>query len=369
MLLWLALPTLILLPLVWLSTLWRLPTRVQLEVETSRLALILGGEERREVLNPSVPFSALVVEDCDTVTFAPEGLDVADPRQLVPGTEAGEAPHFPPAAWRQLQPAGPVKLTCRDPAAKLTLRHPDPGAARLGLLDRLYVQPGSHVILEVSPGREPALSLETGTPQDLTLALGPDLEIVTDLIEPEGLTVPFRGDLLTWRARLPEARRTLEIASSGHGLVLIVTPARGQAAELFPETLNLPLAALELSEENPRERAPSSSLRARANLSYPEYPAIPAVAIEKDEAVDLQGFSQARLRHLALDPGKGTLHAVFAGTARRVASGDRTSVRDNRLTLYHTFRHSWRLGLLAVAATWLVSTTWAAFGAWRKLRE
>jgi hypothetical protein len=224
------------------------------------------------------------------------------------------------------------------------------------------------VILEVSPGREPALSLETETPQDLTLALDPDLEIVTDLVKPMGLAVPFRGDLLTWRARLPESHRTVEIASSRHGLVLIVTPARGQATELFPETLSLPLASLELTEESPQASAPASSLRDKASLSYPEYPDIPAVTIEKDEAVDLSGLSQARLRRLELNTEKGTLHAVFDGIAKRVASGDRTSARDNRLTLYHTFRYSWRWGLVVVVATWLVSTTWAAFGVWKTLQ-
>src|SRR5688572_29931652 len=88
-LLWLALPTLVLLPLVWISTVWYLPTRVQLEIETARLAFTLGGEKRREILNPSVPFSSLVIEDCRSAELVAEKLEIADPRQLVPATEAG----------------------------------------------------------------------------------------------------------------------------------------------------------------------------------------------------------------------------------------------------------------------------------------
>jgi hypothetical protein len=355
--------------MVWISTLWHLPTRVQLKVETARLAFTLGGGERREILNPSVPFSSLVIEDCDSVELAAEKLEIADPRQLVPGSKAGETPHFPPSAWREVKPTNPVKLSCSDPAAKLALRHPDPAAAVLGLLDRIHVAPGSQVILEVSPGQEPALSLEVETPQGLNLALGPDLELVAEFVKPEGLAVPFRGDLLTWRVRLPESRRTLAITSGTHGMVLIVTLARGQAAELFPERLKLPLASLELSEEDPQERSPTSSLRDKASLSYLDYPAVPAVTIEKDEAVDLSGLSQARLRSLALNPEKGTLQVVFDGIAQRVATGDRTSARDNRLTLYHTFRYSWRWGLIAATAAWLASTVWTAFGIWKKLQE
>ena len=367
-LLWLALPTLVLLPLVWISTFWHLPTRVRLEIETTRLALTPGGEERREILERSVPFSSLVIEDCSTVAFAAEKLELADPQQLVPGNEAGETPHFPAAAWHQLTPTDPVKLSCQDPAAKLTLNHPDPATARLGILDRIHFAPGSQVIFEISPGRETALSLEIGTPQELSLALGPDLELVTEFVEPEGIVVPFPGDLLTWRARLPEAHRTLEISSGEHGMLLIVTPARNQPAGLFREPLDLPLASVELLAED-LEGTFTSPLSDKASLSYPDYPAVPAVTIEKDEAVGLGGLSQAQLRSLELDAEKGVLRARFDGIAEQATSRAGAFARDHRLTLFHTFRHSWRWGLIAAAAAWIVSTTWAALGVWKKLQE
>ncbi len=366
--LWLALLVVVPLALVWLSTLWYLPTRVQLEVQTARLALTLDGEKRREILNSSVPFSALVIEDCRSVELAAEKLEVADPRQLVPGTEAGAIPHFPATAWREVGPTNPVKLSCSDPAAKLALRNPDPAAARLGLLDRIRVAPGSQAILEVLPGQAPALSLEIETPQDLHLALGSDLEMVTEFIEPEGISVPFRGDLMTWRARLPEARRALEITSGEHGMILIVTPARGQVAELFRDPLDLPLASVELLAED-LEGTFTSPLRDKASLSYPDYPAVPAVTIEKDEVVGLGGLSQARLRSLELDTEKGALRARFDGVVEHAASRAGAFASDHRLTLFHTFRHSWRWGLIAAVAAWLVSTTWAAFGIWKKLQE
>ena len=356
-LLWLALPPLILLPLVVLSTFWHLDTRIQLEVATERLAFTLGGEERQEILGRSVPFSSLVIEDCGSVVFTAEKLEIADPQQPVPG-----------AAWCEVNHTDPVKLWCRDPAAKLTLNNPDPAAGGLGLLDRVRFAPDKQVVLEVSPGREPALILEIETPQDLTLALGPDLEIVTDFVEPEGIAVPFPKDLLTWRARLPEARRTLEVTSGEHGLVLIVTPARGQVAALFREPLDLPLASVELLEEN-LEGKLISPLRDKASLSYPDYPTVPAVTFQKDEAVGLGGLSQARLRSLELDAGKGALLARFDGIAEHATSRAGEFTSDRRLTLFHAFRYSWRWGAIAVAAAWIVSTTWVAFEARKKLQE
>lgn len=364
----LAMPTLVLLPLVLASTFCRVPTRIQLEFTTARLAFTPGGVESHEILNRSVSFSSLVIEDCGAVVFAAEKLEIADPLQIVPGTEASVAPHFATVAWRDLKPTDPVKLLCRDPAAKLTLKNPDPSAARLGLFDRIRFEPGSQAILEVSPGREPALSLEIETPQDLSLALGPNLEIVADFVKPEGIDVPFQDDLLTWRARLPDARRTLEITSGEHGLVLIVTPARDQLAKLFREPLDLPLDSVELLEED-LEGTLTSPLRDKASLSYPDYPAVPTVTIEKDEVVGLGGLSQARLRSLTLDAEKGAVRARFDGLAERATSRAGEFASDHRLTLFHIFRYSWRWSLIAVTAVWLISTTWAAFEVSKKLQE
>jgi hypothetical protein len=371
--LWLALPTLILLPLVWISTFWYLPTRVQLDLATARLALTLRGDERHEILNRSVPFSSLVIENCDTAGFTAEKLEIANPQQLVPGTGAGEEPHFPDAAWRELPTTGPLKLSCRDPEAKLTLKNPNPAAARLGLLDRIHVQPGSQVILEVLPGREPTLSLEMETPQGLNLKLGSDLELVADFVQPAGISVPFPGDLQTYRARLPEAHRTFEITSGERGLVLIVTPARDQPADLFADPLDFPLAAVEVLQEE-LEGKLTSPLRDKITLSYPDYPDVPAVTIKKGQTVGLGGLSQARLSDLEfdpkLDPEKGgALRVSFEGIVDHAASRSGEFASDHRLTLFDTFRYSRRWGLLAVIGAWLASTTWAAFGIWKKVQE
>ncbi|HBL28414.1 MAG TPA: hypothetical protein DD490_16400 [Acidobacteria bacterium] len=365
-LLWLA-PTLVFLPLVVLSTFWHLPTRVQVELATARLAFTLGGAENREVLARSVPFSSLVIEECSRAVFTAEELEMADPRQLVPGTGADEPATYPPGAWQELAPTGPVTLSCRDPDAKLALHPSDPAASELGTLDRIYSAAGSQVILEVSPGREPSLSLEIETPQALSLTLRPDLEIVTDLVEAEGVRVPFSGGPLTWRARLPASRPTFELRSGATGLVLILTPARGQAGGIFRDPLDLPLASVELLAED-LEGALTSPLRDQASLTYPGYPAAPAVTIEKEEAVGLAGLSQARLTRLALDPEKGAMDVRFDGIVERAASKSGDFVADHRLTVADTFLYSRRWKLIALAAAWLVSTTWAAFEARRQLR-
>jgi hypothetical protein len=249
-----------------------------------------------------------------------------------------------------------VKLSCQDdPDAKLTLLNPNPSAP-LGTLDGIRFAPGSQLILEVSPGREPALSV------------GIDLKLVTDFVKPEGITVPFPGNPLTWRAQLPEGRRKLKLTSGERGLVLVVIPARGKAGKLFPENLDFPITSMELPEEA-LEGLPASPLSETASLSYPDHPTVPAVIIENDEAAELDWLSQARLTRLGFDAEKSALRARFEGIVEQATGRAGSFTRDHRLTLYHTFRYSWRWGLIAVTAAWFISTSWAAFGAWKKLQE
>jgi hypothetical protein len=248
----LALPTILVLPLVWISTYWRRPTHIQLDFSAARLAFTVGGDEDRELLNRSVAFSSLVIEGCNTATFAADRLEVADPQQLVPATRPQAAGRFPATSWRAISPTDPVKLSCRrDLEAKLTLRNADATATQLGVLDRIHLAPGSQVVLEVSAGRDPALRLNIDKPQHLSLPLNTGLELEAEFARLEGIAVPFAGDILTYRVQLPEAHPLFDFTSSDRGLILTWTPPRGWPAEVFREPLDLPVTSLNLVAEEP----------------------------------------------------------------------------------------------------------------------
>jgi hypothetical protein len=243
--------------------------------------------------------------------------------------------------------------------------------------DKATIVTASHVIegakLEVLPGQEPTLSLEIETPQDLHLKLASDFELVADFVQPDGVSVPFPGDLQTYRAKLKEANRTFDITSGERGLVLIVTPVRDQLANLFADPLDFPLASVEVLQEE-LEGKLTSPLRDKITLRYPDDPAVPAVIIEKGKTVGLGGLSQARLSSLEfdpkLDPEKGgALRASFEGIVDHAASRSGEFTSDHRLTLFDTFRYSRPWGLVAVVGAWRLSTNWAALGVWKKAQE
>lgn len=365
---WLVLPTLILLPLVVFSMYWHLPTRIQLEIPTARLALTPGGKGSHEILAPTVSFSSLILENCGRVTFSPKRFAVADPKQLIPASNPSEKPHYPASAWRELKPIDRVKFSCVDPNSKVTLRAGNAALGWAGTLDRIHFELGTQVILEALPGKEPALSVEVAKPLHLSLPLADELELVTDRVKPDGIEVPFSGDLLNYWAQIQEGRRQLKVESGPRGLVVIVTPTRDQLGSLFAKPLQLPVSEVEFLGEN-REGAPSTQLRDRAILSYPELPKLPPATIAEEEAIGLRGLSKAQLTSLELDTKEisgPALRAHFDGIVKHATSQSGEFTHDYRLTLYDIFRYRWRWNVLAVAAVWLLSTSWAAFKVWIK---
>lgn len=372
----LATPTLVILLLMSFSILWYVPTHVHLDLATSRLAFTPGGEKPGEILNLSVTFASLTLEECGTVTFPAESLEIADPALLEPAKRADEVPRFPPEAWRRLPSPSSVKFSCRDPGAKLTFQAPGRSGEGVGILDRLHVSPGREVIVEVPPDPEPTVNLKIVEPRKLDLvAVGPEVEVVADLTQPEGITVPFPGSPQTYRARLPESRRTVEISSGAEGLTLILTPPRQSSAEVFSEELNFPLASVEILTED-LDGNLISPLRDQATLSYPKFPNVPAAILKRGELIGLEGLSQARLLSLSVDKVKdekgnerSALRASFDGIVKRAKGKAGEFPRDHRLTLFDTFRHSSRWGWIIAALAWAVPTTWAGFEAWKKLQE
>lgn len=368
----LAVPVLAIPLAVAISTFWHVPTYVRLDLATRRLAFTPGGTEPREIFDRSVPFSSLTLEECGAVAFSAESLEIADPDLLVPGTRAGEAPGFPAEAWRPLAVSGPVRFVCDEPGAKLTFEAPGRTGDGVGILDRLPLAPGREVILEVPADPEPTVNFEVPEARSFSLsAVGPVVEVTADLTRPAGLPLPFSGTPLTYRARLPESRRTVEV-ESGPGLTLLLTPPRQPGAKVFRNELDLPLAGVEVLDHLEGDFA--SPLRGPAKLSYPDYPTVPAVTLEAGSFFGLAGLSEASLRSLSIgkvkdEDGRETaaLVARFEGVVDRAEGKSGELRRDHRLTRFDTFRHSSRWGWIAAAAAWALSTTLAAREIWKKL--
>lgn len=367
--LWLCLPTLIVLLLLLISTRWYLPTRIQADMTTRRVVFLVGGGEPREILNASVEFSSLVIEDCAEVTFKPESLEVADPEQLVPGEQPGETGHYPESAWRAIETEEAVRLRCRDDGARVTLRPPGPANGASGALDRVRASPGSRVALEVPSGLSLDVIVEVDGEHSLAIPIYGDREIVlvTDLVEIEGANAPpFPGDLLTYRVRLAETDPTVRLRSRARHLSLVATPAGSSTDELFSGRA-IPLDGLELYEQG-LEGVRQTSLLAPGELHYPGFEIDP-VEVAQDELVGFGDLGLFRLEELTLDPENRGLKLRLDGVVGKALTTDEAFPVDRRLSVFQRFQYSSLWNLIAVVAVWTLSTTWAGYELWKKIRD
>jgi len=367
--LWLSLPTLVVILLVLISTQWYLPTRIQADLTTRRLAFVVGGEESREILNASVEFFSLVIADCAEITLQPERFEVADPGQLVPGGKPGEAGRYPESAWRALETEGTVRLLCRDDGARVTLRPPGPANGALGALDRLRAAPGTRVALEVPSGLSLDVIVEVEGEHSLAIPIYGDRDIVlvTDLVEMDGADAPpFPGDLLTYRVRLAATDPTVRLRSRARHLSLVVTPAGSSTEELFSGHA-IPIEGIELYEQG-LDGARQTSLLAPGKLHYPGLKFDP-VDLAQDELVGFGDLGLLRLEELAVDPENRGLKLSLDGVVGKAVVTDEAFPVDRRLSVFQRFQYSSLWNRIAVIAVWALSTTWVGYELWKKIRD
>src|SRR5436305_1925211 len=277
-LIWLALPTLSLLPLVGLSAVWYLPTRVRLDFTTAQISFTLEedksptGGKKPEILDRSVLFSSLVINHCKMLRF-----------------DDGEL------TAKNVHLTGPVTLTCRGSNPKLALRNPGEIAAPLGLLARIPLPPSQLIVIAAPKGTEPAITLQTETSPELNFSvLVPEVTLDTESCQPEGLP----PDVTTYRVKLGEASRILTFTSDSRGLDLTFTTPAGPPAKIFRWPADLPLSSLSLLGAE-FEGKVASALRGNATVHYLDHPAVPHVTLEEGSIIDLRKLSEARLKYLS----------------------------------------------------------------------
>lgn len=349
-LLMLALPTLILLPLILLSTYWPLPTRVQLDLVTRRLAFTVAGHEPVELLNASVGFTSLVIERCNFVSLSARLLRVLDQRS-------------------DQASSGPVRFVCGDPASKLTLRSSKDGLQLVGTLDRLRLAPGTEVSLEVGDKQPLDVTFEVSAKRSLSIPMEGEFELVAEFVSRAPPAAEASPDLVVYRGTVSEADSTVKIDSQERGLILVITPVPGrEVQQFFREPTSIPLSAIEFVDQTLEGKIISPILGA-STLTYPDYTGVPPISIPPRQFLGVGGVRDFRIQGLALESQSAGLRVQLGGVVETFATSGNGNRVDRRLTLFQVLRYGWRWNILAVVAAWLLSTTWMIYERWRKLSE
>lgn len=352
----LALPTVVIVPVLAILMVVPVATRVNIRLSVDRIVFTVGGHEQVLVLD-SVPVQTLRVERFETVSFAPAALELSGddgagsrstPLELDRPTVVirGEHP--------SLQPAVVVEAA-------------EGNARRVGTLDRLWVNPGSRVTFEAGRGEDLDLTVSIDEPDVAAfLAFGGAYRLTTHFALFEGLRVPVprASDSLIFRVEPANVGPQMEIAGGRPPLVIVATLPRDIVDSLIPRT-GVPVVQLEFTRLETGNVI--SSLVDAGEITYPDFPNIDAVPVSASDGVTVGRLE--RFRIVAIRPQLNAIGVELDGIVGDLTTGSADFTEDRRLMWFDTLWESRRLALLFTIAIWIFPTSVAAYRMCREFRR
>lgn len=311
----------------------RVDTPVQLDLVARAVSFTIAKGDQVPLLNNSTPFSRLIIEDCDAVSF---------PRLSIASDDVG------PVTSR-----GAVTLRCdpRVPGAKIIIRANRAGPSHdlvnvglppstaeapseLGSLGRLTAEGGDRVAFELTDANPPAIrvAVSSNASFDFSLRKSASFEIISEFVDFDGVELPPDPDgVASYPVSLPDlAAERVATVKSGRGVNLVVEPAGDPGvAGLFRADVDIPIESMSLFQlSDVDDRFVSTTISGA--LKYPRWPDIPEVPINAGDHVSLQDLDGFRLTKMWIDTKNSALWFSFQGEAAKVTMAG----QDRRLTLF-----------------------------------
>jgi hypothetical protein len=363
-LLYLAVPTAVVVMAVLVLMYWRVPTRVQLDLTVNRAVFIVDGIDSTPIVD-SVGFQSLTVGKFVRMTFSPEKLEIADPAQYKPTED-----RYQESAWKPLRVMRPVAITGEDETLQpaITVEGSKRGLKEVGTLDRVWAQPGAEVMVEVSGAKAQVLTIKVDRREAFaTLSLREPFQLITEYCRLGGVTrLPYRADSLTYRAQLPQHSPIIEIMGQPRSLVLIAAISPGGTSKLFFQG-GIPVTALDFTRQSSRGDRDTTLVK-DGEITYPDYPKIAKASFKASEFVGLDGLQKFHITEVALDPSHQGIRFHLNGIVAHVSSGSRAFSKDHRLTRFDILWENPRWVVLSSIVLWVFPTTVGGYRLYKEVR-
>jgi hypothetical protein len=326
-------------------------TRVMLDVSVSRFTFTVGGSEAIPLIT-ALPVQAVTFERYARATFNPEQLEMANPAR--PGPTDQERTD---AAWTPLAFTPPVLIAGEDEALQPALTFDGAATATTpdAVLGPLWIKPGSEVTIEVRSLRsgDPTIRV-TGQPSSTRLSFEGPFQIVANYAKVDGIAGIPSATRVTYRAKLRPESRFVEITGQPGAFVVAPTLPSEGGMDVYPK--GIPVTALGFTRQGTRG-APETALTGPGEISYPDYPALPKLALQASDFVSMRGLSGFRIDEIANASNASGLRLRLSGVARELTSGSPAFPTDHRLTWFDILWQSSRLLALFAIGVWVLSTT------------
>lgn len=370
-LLFLALPTVIVVLAVVVLMAVRISTKVRIILHANALWFEVGELAEDWVrLTDSASVGSLGVERFDEMIFEPARLEIGDWDQY--DFETGR---FAPDAWRLLSVENRrVTMTPGRPTipATATIQAWERGHAATVRLDPLRVVSETSVSVEVTGDRNHAATIKLAGPgrEQVYLEAFEPVRIETNYVRVAGLVaMPLnQQDSAVYRTQLREAEPRIEVTSQSGDLVLNLRFAR-EATPRVSFTDNVPLRAIRFSTVV--EGKPKTTLvdGTTGEIRYLDYPGIGKVSFEAPDFIVLRpseegGFSIRTLTWDAESPG---MQVELEGFVEHLQTGTRQPLPDHLLMAFDALWHSPRLMILFSIVLWVFPTSLGAYRLYKEL--
>jgi hypothetical protein len=178
--------------------------------------------------------------------------------------------------------------------------------------------------------------------------------------------LPYQGDSLTYRARLPNHSPVVEVVGQHRSLVLTVTIPPHEKGNLFFRG-GIPITTVDFTRQHARGD-PETTLLKDGEIAYPEYPKVPNVPFRASEFIAFSQLDRFSIEEMTLEPSSLSIRLRLNGLVGQVRTGSKAFSVDHRLTRFDTLLQNPRLMVLFSIVIWVLPTTLGGYRLYREMR-
>jgi hypothetical protein len=323
------------------ATIWRVPTRLQLDLVVDRLAFTLAGERAVDMPVRPLGFRTLSVENFDRLTFTPDRVRWID---RAPGSS------------RTLPRAATVVLNSRANAAAVAVLEGagrGNGTAGAGRMQPLAIAPRSRMILTTSADASNRVTLRVeGQPLDTNVLPAAELALsATNVTLGESPPSAPADGSVALAFSLPEDRPFVQVQGARRWFAITATLGANSALALLDRA---GVNGVELLKQGGGGTVESAVI-ANGAIRYPQQPRIAPVQVGARDFVTLGDMRRTAITRLEVSPEQPGMLLTMDGVATRATLASGGVERSLCITALQSLWHRSRVGVVLLAAVCLAS--------------
>jgi hypothetical protein len=366
--LWLlSLPTVIMAAIVASLQMCSIPAEVQVALTTDRIEFVVDGQGQDKAILGPFDVRSVAIDTFKTISFEPETIEVADPSQYDMKTD-----DFPPSAWKPLfTTSANITLVAKDSTRhpRVTVEGPNLNGLPMIHLEPIEVAPAAHVTLEARGKKAAGLTIKIAGQEGFRLPIHEPVKLTAQHTEIRGIAAfPFQHNgELTYRIRLPGHASWIEVSPQPDGPVLSPTFVSSESATMILS--GVPVTTMEFTEQG-RSGDQVSALTGQGTITFPAYPHLGSVPIEKDEAIGLERLDKFTIKHITLTNSQQGMSLAGNGMVKqiRTKTGQLRPI-VHQITAFDSLWHSPRLAVFFAIVVWVFPTTLGAYRLWKEFKR